>query len=59
MSRGQIDLNKWEVEFTEVKISKEEYEKRIVRLVQVLIEIDRKVVNSESAPSELQTKEAA
>jgi hypothetical protein len=59
MSRSQSDLNKWEVEFTDVKISKEEYEKRIVRLIQVLIEIDRKALNSEIACPELQAKEAA
>lgn len=35
-----IDLNQLEIEITEVRISQEEYDKRVVRLVNWLLEFD-------------------
>ena len=35
-----IDLNELEIEITEVRVTKDEYEKRVVRLVNWLLEFD-------------------
>jgi hypothetical protein len=49
-----IDLNELEVEITEVGVGQEEYEKRVVRLVNWLLEFDdANVQGQDEQPSEV------
>ena len=49
-----IDLNELEIEFTEVKVSQDEYEKRVVRLVNWLLEFDDSISQGQDEqPSEV------
>jgi hypothetical protein len=42
-----IDLNELEIEFTEVKVRNDEYEKRVARLIKLLLEFDEALCQRE------------
>jgi hypothetical protein len=45
-----VDLNELEIKITEVKVSEEEYQKRLVRLINQLLEIDQANEQREDEP---------
>ena len=53
------NLIQWEVDFKEINISQIEYEKRVVRLVKLLIQIDPVTLEVDHVPQATDLKEAA
>ena len=45
-----IDLNALEIEFTEVPVSRDEFERRLVALISALLALDEAVTQEEVVP---------